>query len=75
MKKRNQKLSDLCVTSKVLCARFGTYTKQLIAAGDEKNSVQIWQIGNQKPIAVLLQYIPRHQVHQTLQMRKLKLQA
>ncbi|CAD8153114.1 unnamed protein product [Paramecium octaurelia] len=53
MKKRNQKLSDLCVTSKVLCARFGTYSKKLIAAGDEKNSVQIWQIGNQKPIATL----------------------
>ncbi|CAD8155271.1 unnamed protein product [Paramecium octaurelia] len=53
MKKRNQKLSDLCVTSKVLCAKFGTYTKKLIAGGDEKNCVQIWQIGNQKPIATL----------------------
>ncbi|CAD8152637.1 unnamed protein product [Paramecium pentaurelia] len=53
MKKRNQKLSDLCVTSKMLCAKFGTYTKKFIAAGDEKNCVQIWQIGNQKPIATL----------------------
>ncbi|CAD8057045.1 unnamed protein product [Paramecium primaurelia] len=53
MKKRNQKLSDLYVTSKVLCAKFGTYTKKLIVGGDEKNCVQIWQIGNQKPIATL----------------------
>ncbi|CAD8063132.1 unnamed protein product [Paramecium sonneborni] len=53
MKKRNQKLSDLYVTSKVLCAKFGTYSKKFMASGDEKNCVQIWQIGNQKPIATL----------------------
>ncbi|CAD8067034.1 unnamed protein product [Paramecium sonneborni] len=55
MKKRNQKLFDLQVTSKVLCARFGTYSKKFIASGDEKNCVQIWQIGNPKPISTLSQ--------------------
>lgn len=40
------------VTSKVLSAKFGTFSKNLIASGDDKNSVQIWSIGDQKPKAV-----------------------
>lgn len=37
---------DLNSGSKILCAKFGTYTRSLIASGDDKNCVQIWQINN-----------------------------
>ncbi|CAK65864.1 unnamed protein product (macronuclear) [Paramecium tetraurelia] len=35
------------------CAKFGTNSKKIIASGDDKNCVQIWQIGESKPIATL----------------------
>ncbi|CAD8142562.1 unnamed protein product [Paramecium pentaurelia] len=53
MKKRNQKQCDFNISSKIQCAKFGTNSKKIIASGDDKNCVQIWQIGESKPIATL----------------------
>ncbi|CAD8067805.1 unnamed protein product [Paramecium sonneborni] len=53
MKKRNQKICDLNISSKIQCAKFGINSKKIFASGDDKNCVQIWQTGESKPIATL----------------------
>lgn len=54
MKKRNQKICEMAVTAgaKIQCARFGTFTKTKFASGDDKNNVQVWKLGKEKPIVV-----------------------
>lgn len=35
--------------AKILCAKFGNFTKTKFASGDDKNNVQIWKLGTDKP--------------------------
>lgn len=44
--------------SKVLCAKFGGYTRNVFASGDDKNNVQIWRVGRDKPqlVSVLCEH-------------------
>lgn len=50
--RRNQKICDLPVQGKVLCAKFGTLTHSKFASGDDKNNVQLWKLGKDKPLMV-----------------------